>query len=113
MARELGDRRLAALCLAELAWVAVNGASEVGARKAALRAATLSGTVEALLHSVNSHMRLVDCDPYEQTLAAAGQQVEPQAWEAARLQGVRMTLEQATEYAVAAVPDRGPAIPAR
>ena len=64
------------------------------------RAATLQGVAEALLESAGATEQPGDRAEYEAHLLSAREAAGPAAWEAARVRGRAMGLEEAVEYAL-------------
>ncbi len=92
--QEIGNRAALAHELECLAFIAA-------AQSQFERAACLLGAAEALRESVNSPMRAVERDEYEQNVSALRAQLEPEQFAAAWAEGRALTMEQAVAYAAA------------
>lgn len=108
--QEIGDRAGGiAWCLEKLAQVALlSGQQELSSRREAefRQSAQLFGAAEALRISSSSPMDLADQPEYERQLAIVRAQLDEVTLAAAWAQGRAMSLEQATNYALAANTDK-------
>jgi predicted ATPase len=91
--RELGSWAYGAYCLEGFAGLA-------GARGQGVRAARLWGAAEALRTDIGAPPSLDARPLYERSLAAARAQLGEAQWEAAFAQGMAMSAEEATDYAL-------------
>jgi len=91
--RELGSWAYGAYCLEGFAGLA-------GARGQGVRAARLWGAAEALRTDIGAPPSLDARPLYERSMAAARAQLGEAQWEAAFAQGMAMSAEEATDYAL-------------
>jgi predicted ATPase len=91
---EVGNKRGMTACVAALAGVAM-------ARGQMSRAARLFGAVETLLAALETPLMSLDHIEYERHLAALRTRLDEPELQAAWVQGHAMSLDQATEYALA------------
>jgi len=84
----------------DVGWLLDHLAGTAAARGRLTRAATLQGAAEALLESAGATVQPWDRAEYEAHLLSAREAAGRAAWEAARVRGRAMSLEEAVAYAL-------------
>lgn len=108
--REIGDAGGIAWCLEKLAEISVTKGqreSSLRRKKDFRRAARLFGAAERLRAPIGSAIEWLDQPEYERQLAIVRAHLDEATFAAAWAEGRVMTLEQAVEYALAAMSDLG------